>query len=142
MFEVHNWVFELTGKLKKRFGSGLCFVGYQGSFRRGEANKNSDIDVVVIFEHVDINILVDYKNVIESMPFAEKACGFICGKKELEKAGPALSPTSQVYKNAYLFPGYPYNFSDQLKQAMRLNISCMQNLKNASINYKEPKHEN
>ena len=66
----------------------------------------------------------------------------ITGKKELEKAGPALSPTSQVYKNAYLFPGYPYNFSDQLKQAMRLNISCMQNLKNASINYKEPKHEN
>lgn len=66
----------------------------------------------------------------------------ITGKKELEKAGPALSPTSQVYKNAYLFPGYPYNFSDQLKQAMRLNISCMQNLKNASINYKGPKHEN
>ena len=85
MFEVQNWVFELTVKLKKRFGSGLCFVGYQGSYRRGEANKNSDIDVVVIFEYIDINILVDYKKVIETMPFAEKACGFICGKEELEK---------------------------------------------------------
>ena len=62
----------------------------------------------------------------------------IIGKKELKKAGPALSPNVKVYKNAHLFPGCPYNFSSQLKQAMRLNISCMRSLKDTSLSIQGP----
>ncbi len=84
MFELQKWIEELSKKLQKHYGNSLCFIGYQGSYRRNEANENSDVDMVIILDKVDTKLLADYKNIINSMPYAKKACGFICGKEELK----------------------------------------------------------
>jgi len=75
----------LSNKLKTFFGDRLLFVGLQGSYQRGEATKDSDIDAVVILDHLTIEDLEHYKAIISTMPDKEKACGFISGKKELQE---------------------------------------------------------
>lgn len=83
-FDVNNWVNDLTKKLKAGFADRLLFVGLQGSYRRGEAKQTSDIDVVVILDKLTVEDLKKYKQIINTMPEKEKACGFISGKKEIK----------------------------------------------------------
>lgn len=84
MFDVEQWVCELQNKILAAFGSKLLFLGYQGSYRRKEATENSDIDIVAIFESLGVSELKKYRQIIESMPYKEKACGFISSKKEIK----------------------------------------------------------
>ena len=74
---IMEWMEKLTGMLKEEFGQSLLFVGLQGSYRRGEATQSSDIDVVVILEQLGLSELKRYRMLIRSMPYKEKACGFI-----------------------------------------------------------------
>ena len=48
MFQIEEYMQELIASLKNTFKEKLQYVGLQGSYMRGEANENSDIDVVVI----------------------------------------------------------------------------------------------
>lgn len=82
-FILENWLDEIKNKILNRYKDKVIFIGYQGSYRRGEASENSDIDMVVVLDELDFNDLMIYKSIVQSMPFPEKACGFICGKKEL-----------------------------------------------------------
>ncbi len=84
MFNIENWLCEIVEKLKESFNEKLIFVGYQGSYRRKEANENSDIDMVIILDEVGILELEKYKKIVSTMDFQEKACGFISGKQELQ----------------------------------------------------------
>ena len=52
MIEITNWVNEFLSALNKQFGNRVWFVGLQGSFARGEATENSDIDMVVILDEL------------------------------------------------------------------------------------------
>lgn len=81
---IEEWMKKLTGMLIEEFGQALLFVGLQGSYRRGEATQSSDIDAVVILEQLGLSELKRYRMLIRSMQSAEKACGFICGKGELQ----------------------------------------------------------
>ena len=83
MILIDGWMADLTAKLKDAFGAKLLFVGLQGSYRRGEANESSDIDAVVILDVISMDDLKAYREMIESMPESNKACGFISGKQEL-----------------------------------------------------------
>lgn len=83
-FNIDNWIREITENLKKSFASRLLFVGLQGSYNRGEATDNSDIDLVVIINELNFEDLKTYRSIIDRMPFREKACGFVSGKKELQ----------------------------------------------------------
>lgn len=82
-FILENWLDEIKNKILNRFKDKAIFIGYQGSYRRGEASENSDIDMVVVLDEFNFDDLITYKSIVQSMPFPEKACGFICGKKEL-----------------------------------------------------------
>ncbi len=81
--DVRNWLDELSVKLKARFKDRLEFIGLQGSFRRGEGGPESDIDAVVILDELGAADLKAYRSIIRSMPLSERACGFICAKREL-----------------------------------------------------------
>lgn len=81
--ESKHWCTLLAKKLKEAFGETLYFLGLQGSYRRGEATPDSDIDVVVVFTHINVKILSEYQAVLRTMPHWEKACGFVCGETEL-----------------------------------------------------------
>ncbi len=83
-FNVRGWLAEMTAKISECFGERLIFIGFQGSFKRGEATSASDIDLVVILDELNIDDLVHYREIVRSMPYSEKACGFISGKKEIQ----------------------------------------------------------
>ena len=47
---LENWLQDFTKKINESFPKRIIFIGIQGSYARGEATENSDIDVVVIFD--------------------------------------------------------------------------------------------
>ncbi len=81
--EIGQWCKELLQKLQNGFGSRLCCVGLQGSYRRGEATEKSDIDIVLVLDTLSANDLQAYRALLAQMPYHQKACGFVCGKQEL-----------------------------------------------------------
>lgn len=88
MYNVETYMQAITEVLRKNFGNRLLYVGLQGSYLRGDATENSDIDVVVIIEELSAQDLFLYKNVISEFDSVEKSCGFICGREELQKWNP------------------------------------------------------
>lgn len=84
MVEIERWMAGLRAELSERFGSRLLFLGLQGSYGRGEANEDSDIDVVAVLERVELSDLDAYRAIVRKMPEGEKACGFLCGAAELK----------------------------------------------------------
>lgn len=75
--DAFAWAHEATVRLQEEFGNRLVFVGLQGSRARGEAHEGSDIDLVVLLDHVRSADLARYRTLIQSMPHAELACGFV-----------------------------------------------------------------
>ena len=84
MINIEEYVFDLIARLKTEFKKRLIYVGLQGSFRRGEANENSDIDIMVTLDKLSPEDLELYRNVISAMPYTDRSCGFISGKAELK----------------------------------------------------------
>ena len=84
MVDIEIWMEELAGKLAGEFGPRLLFLGLQGSYGRGEATEDSDIDVVTVLDRVELADLDAYRAVVRQMPEGEKACGFLCGAAELK----------------------------------------------------------
>ena len=83
MFNAEEYMERVTEALKSKFGERLLYVGLQGSYLRGEATENSDIDVVVIIDDLRGEDLSLYKSLISQFDHSEKSCGFICGKNEM-----------------------------------------------------------
>ena len=84
MVDIEVWMGELAEKLTGRFGDRLLFLGLQGSYGRGEAGEDSDIDVVTVLDRVELADLDEYRGAVRGMPEGEKACGFLCGAAELK----------------------------------------------------------
>ena len=84
MFNLKDWLAEIVGKIRGRFGKRVVFIGLQGSYKRGEATDTSDVDLVVILDELRIEDLKAYREIVRSMPDYEKACGFISGRAELQ----------------------------------------------------------
>ncbi len=83
MIEIEQYLDLFQKKLTETFGEEIFFFGIQGSYGRGEATENSDIDVVVILENLKAEQILTYKDMIDTLPFREKLCGFVSGKQEL-----------------------------------------------------------
>ena len=81
--KIYSWMEQYTGALRDTFGSRLWFVGLQGSYARGEATAQSDIDAVVILDRVSPEDLATYSAMLDRLPSRDKVCGFISGKDEL-----------------------------------------------------------
>lgn len=69
--------------LQQAFGGRIFFFGLQGSYARGEATAESDIDLVFILDRLDFADLVCYRGILDAMPEREKLCGFVAGREEL-----------------------------------------------------------
>jgi predicted nucleotidyltransferase len=88
MFELEGYIKDLLSVLKDIYKDRLLFVGLQGSYLRGEADEDSNIDIMVIIDEITIDDLDGYKNAIIAIGFFEKSCGFICGKSEMANWNP------------------------------------------------------
>lgn len=84
MVDIEIWMEGLAEKLAEQFGPRLLFLGLQGSYGRGEATEDSDIDVVAVLDRVDLTDLDAYRAIVRGLPEGEKACGFLCGAVELK----------------------------------------------------------
>lgn len=83
MIEITAWAGALAQKLAARFGPRLLFLGFQGSYARGEATPESDIDIVTLLDRLTPADLDAYRETVRSMPSGDLSCGFICGEDEL-----------------------------------------------------------
>ena len=84
MFNAETYIVHLTEKLQRMYGRRLRYVGLQGSYLRGEANENSDIDIMAVVDCLSVGDMEGYRSVIMQMGDFEKSCGFICGTDELK----------------------------------------------------------
>ena len=85
VFDINKWLDLVIKELQKAFKDNLLFVGLQGSYNRGEATSESDIDLIVILDNITFDDLKTYRSIINEMPNKNKACGFISGKNEIQK---------------------------------------------------------
>jgi len=70
------------------YGERLLYVGLQGSYLRGEATENSDLDIMVVVDGLSVGDLEAYRNAILSLEGYDRSCGFICGKEEMKHWNP------------------------------------------------------
>ncbi len=81
---IDTYMKDMQSLLTESFGEALCYIGLQGSYLRGEATENSDIDVVVILEKLTMADMGTYRQIIEKLPKPHLSCGFICGREEMQ----------------------------------------------------------
>ena len=83
MLEITSWTNKFLKVLDETFGERVWFAGLQGSYGRGEATENSDIDAVLILDDVSAVDLQTYRAMLDTLPNRELICGFLSGKQEL-----------------------------------------------------------
>ena len=112
MVNINTYIQQLTDLLKDQFQSRLLYVGLQGSYLRREATDSSDIDIMVVIDGLSVSDLDAYRSIIESLPHADRSCGFICSKTDLENWNPleinhVLNSTKDYFGAlAQLIPSY------------------------------------
>lgn len=119
--DINQWIENLKTEILNNFENRIEFIGIQGSYARGEANENSDIDVVVIFDSLTTEDLKRYDQIISAMPHRDKICGFVSGRDEIinwEKSDlfQFYYDTKAVYKNLDFLA--PLIKKDNVKQAV------------------------
>ena len=83
MLDISVWMQDFVRALENTFGNRVWFVGLQGSYGRGEATEQSDIDVVVILDELTATDIQAYGKMLDTLSQRELICGFLAGKAEL-----------------------------------------------------------
>ena len=81
--DIQAYLSRLIGGLTRTFGDRLLYVGLQGSYLRGEATETSDIDVMVIFDRIDVPTLDTYRELLISVGDYDRSCGFVCSREDM-----------------------------------------------------------
>ena len=82
-FDINRWLASFRKRLTQLFDDRLRFLGLQGSYGRGEATPESDIDVVVILDHAGFDDLCAYRRMLDGDSRSSQICGFVAGEDEL-----------------------------------------------------------
>ena len=93
MIDLKTWKPAAMAAVKEAFGERLLCLGLQGSYLRGEATADSDIDLLVVLDQVTIDDLDAFHAAMRSLPDGERAVGFTCGRAEL-----AVWPAYELYQ--------------------------------------------
>jgi len=80
--EIWGWMKTLEDRVENEFGERLVCLGLQGSYARGEATEESNIDAVLILDEVSMDDLHRYYEILKWLPHRDKVCGFVAGKRE------------------------------------------------------------
>ena len=88
MFDVNVYLEQLIAECQAAFGDRLLYVGLQGSYLRGEAHENSDIDVMMILDRFTVQDMDVYRGILQKIGQYDKSCGFICGRDEMTRWNP------------------------------------------------------
>ena len=126
MIDIENYIAKLLHDLKTSFGSRLLYLGLQGSYLRGEATENSDIDIMVIIDKLSVSDLNVYRSIIQALDHFDKSCGFICSKDDLAKWNPleichVLHSTKDYY--GHLIEWIPPYTVQDIRNFLKLSIN-------------------
>ena len=83
MIDISSWIKDFLTALDTAFADRVFFIGLQGSYARGEATENSDIDVVVILDELNAEDIQKYNEMLDTLQKRELVCGFLSGRREL-----------------------------------------------------------
>lgn len=128
MIDIEKYISEAVDALTGRFGDRLVYVGLQGSYLRGEATEDSDIDIMTVIDDLGISDLAAYRKIIRSMPYADKSCGFICSCEDLKHWNPLeihhlLNGTADRYGQLRLLvPSYS---PEDIRNFIKMSINNM-----------------
>nr|QIM10527.1 hypothetical protein PlAlph_4190 [uncultured Alphaproteobacteria bacterium] len=120
-FEITAWLSGISSKIQLTFADRVLFIGYHGSYCRHEATESSDVDMVVILDKVTLNDLKEYQAIVASMPYSEKACGFIAGREELE-AWPKADMFQLVFETKSIFGNLQNLFTPLSKEDVAMAV--------------------
>ena len=88
MFQLQSYLDRLVSECRTAFGDRLLYVGLQGSYLRGEAHADSDIDIMLVLDRMSVDDMETYRDTLKRIGYYEKSCGFICGADELKRWNP------------------------------------------------------
>ena len=88
MTDIVKYTDKLISECKNIFKDRLMYVGLQGSYMRGEAEENSDLDFMVIIDRLSVRDMDEYREMLKGIGDYDKSCGFICGKEEMKRWNP------------------------------------------------------
>ena len=102
MFDLNGYLQKLLTECRIVFRDRLLYVGLQGSYMRGEAGENSDIDIMIVLDQFSVKDMDAYGKLLERIGYREKSCGFICGRNEITRWNPLevcqlLHTTKDIY---------------------------------------------
>ena len=80
---INSFMESFKENLLNLFNDNLLFLGIQGSYGRGEAKENSDIDPVIILRQCGKDELLKYRAYINTLPEKDILCGFVSSSDEL-----------------------------------------------------------
>lgn len=84
MKDVKQFLLVMQDAILKAFSANVLCIGIQGSYARGEATAESDLDIVCILKECSFDDIIKYKQLLAALSSEYKMCGFISGKKELK----------------------------------------------------------
>ena len=126
MLDVEKYIADLITLLKRQFKSQLLYVGLQGSYLRGEATDDSDLDIMVVIDGLTISDMDQYRSILLSLPQPERSCGFICGKTDLAHWNPLeichLVHTTKDYYGS-LKPMVPEYTEEDLRNFVKISLN-------------------
>lgn len=85
LVDIKDYTKRLTDELKAEFGDRLLYIGLQGSYLRGEATPDSDIDIMLVLDEIHAADLSIYRRILEELGEYDRACGFVCGNEKENK---------------------------------------------------------
>ena len=88
MFQLQPYLDRLISECRTAFGDRLLYVGLQGSYLRGEAHADSDIDIMLVLDGLTADDMKTYQDILKRIGSYEKSCGFLCGGDELKRWNP------------------------------------------------------
>lgn len=88
MLQLQSYLDRLIPECKTAFGDRLLYVGLQGSYLRGEAHADSDIDIMLVLDRMTVDDMKTYQGILKQIGSYEKSCGFICGGEQLKRWNP------------------------------------------------------
>ncbi len=83
LIDLATWLNTYREAVLSAFGARVRFIGLQGSRARGEARAESDIDMVLILDRLEMEDLQRYRALCARLPDAALLCGFVAGAEEL-----------------------------------------------------------
>ena len=88
MIDINKYTADLISECTAVFGERFLYAGLQGSYLRGEANENSDIDIMMIIERFSVCDMDKYRSILGKIGHSDRSCGFICGRDEMMRWNP------------------------------------------------------